>query len=51
MKEDFKKQLDELFKVFTKEELYQIQLTIIETIIPNIFLSSGTVSNFDFCVN
>ena len=40
MKESFKKQLIDLFKLFTKEELYQVQLSLIESIVPNFYLTS-----------
>lgn len=45
MKESFRTELTNLFKLFTKEELYQVQMSIIETNIPNIYLTqvSGPV--------
>lgn len=45
LKENFHKKLTDLFQLFTTEELYQVQLSIIESVIPNIYLTglSGPV--------
>lgn len=53
LKENFKKKLIDLFNLFTKEELYQVQLSIIESIIPNIYLTglSGPVGYLLFLQN
>ena len=53
LKESFKKKLIDLFNLFTKEELYQVQLSIIESIIPNIYLTglSGPVGYLLFLQN
>lgn len=42
MKESFKKELTDLFKLFTKEDLYEFQMSIIESKIPNIYLTQLT---------
>lgn len=45
LQENFKKKLTDLFQLFTTDELYQVQLSIIESIIPNTYLTglSGPV--------